>query len=105
MTTIPMGAVNMPAKPAKPVFTIPKCKVTYVKSLNVSVLFAPVGMYTGPRYRVELVDGHTAYWAGEYPPAEFDAAIATAHRVAKRAQTVRYDNVSKLLKDMEQNKE
>lgn len=95
----------MAAETAKPIFTIPKCKVTYVKSLDVSALFAPVGLYTGPRYRVELVDGPTTYWAGEYPMAEFDAAIATAHRVAKRAQTVRYDNVSKLLKDMEQDKE
>lgn len=86
-------------------FDIPKCKVTYVKSLHISALYAPPGLYTGPRYRVELVDGNTTYWAGEYPVAEFATAISTAHRVAKRAQTTRYNNVATLLTAMEETKE
>ena len=86
-------------------FDVPKCKVTYVKSLPYSALLAPPDLYTGPRYRVELVDGNARYWAGEYPVSEFAAAISTAHRVAKRAQTTRYNNVAKILKAMEITKE
>lgn len=87
------------------VFDVPKCKVTYVKALNITALLAPPDLYTGPRYRVELVDGDTRYWAGEYPVSEFSAAVSTAHRVAKRAQTARYNNVAALLKAMEETKE
>lgn len=89
----------------KHLFDVPKCKVTYVEKLDVAPMFAPPGLYTGPRYRVELVDGNTTYWAGEYPAAEFAAAISTAHRVAKRAQTTRYNNVATLLTAMETPKE
>lgn len=87
------------------VFDVPKCKVTYVKALNITALLAPPDLYTGPRYRVELVDGHTRYWAGEYPVAEFATAVSTAHRVAKRTQVNRYRKVSSLLKAMETTKE
>ena len=86
-------------------FDIPKCKVTYVEKLHVSPLFVLGNLYTGRRYRVELVDGNTTYWAGEYPVAEFATAISTAHRVAKRAQTTRYNNVVTLLTAMEETKE
>lgn len=86
-------------------FDVPKCRVKYDKSLNVTALFAVPDLYTGPRYRVELVDGNTTYWAGEYPVSEFSAAVSTAHRVAKRAQTARYRKVSSLLEDMKSPKE
>lgn len=87
------------------VFDVPKCRVKYVKSLHVTALFDSHNLYTGPRYRVELVDGDTRYWAGEYPVAEFSAAVSTAHRVAKRHQTRRYNDVATLLKAMETTKE
>lgn len=87
------------------VFDVPKCKVTYIEKLHVSALYVLGNLYTGPRYRVELVDGNTTYWAGEYPVAEFAAAISTAHRIAKRAQTTRYNNVATLLTAMETTKE
>lgn len=89
----------------KQVFDIPKCKVRYMDNLNVSAMFVPPVVYTGPRYRVELVDGHTTYWAGDYPVAEFATAVSTAHRIAKRYQTARYRKVSSLLEDMKPVKE
>lgn len=88
-----------------PVFDIPKCKVRYMANLNVSALFVPPHVYTGPRYQVTLVDGINEYWAGEYPPSEYVAAVANAHRIAKRAQANRYRKVSLLLAAMEETKE
>lgn len=80
----------------KPPVTIPRSRVKRMESSG--GMFS--SRYDGPRYLVELVDGSTTYWVGEYAPSEFNAAISSAHRVAKRSQVNRYQAVNAQLDAM-----